>query len=129
MSTSDVQLRAIYKQSGDVFILEEQWRLDANNKISGSYNFSNEEAEFSYTHARGDWSATSRYNFRTDATILEVNKKQGKSSLTASYNLKDEGLTMSWNVKPYKAVLKGRVGSGGVSAPQASLMITHEFDL
>lgn len=129
LSGSDLELKAIYKQAGDVFILEEQWRFDENNKLSGAYNFSNEEAQFAFTHSRGPWSGTSRYNFRTEATILEISKKEGKSTLTGAYNIKDESLSLTWNKKPYKVVAKGRVGRNGVSAVQTSLSITHEFDL
>lgn len=32
---SDVQVKAIYKRTGDVFILEEQWKVDKNNRING----------------------------------------------------------------------------------------------
>lgn len=32
---SDVQLRGIYRRNGDVFILEEQWKVDKNTRVNG----------------------------------------------------------------------------------------------
>lgn len=32
---SDVQVKAIYKRAGDVFIMEEQWKVDKNTRING----------------------------------------------------------------------------------------------
>jgi hypothetical protein len=129
LSGSEVQLRAVYKQAGDVFILEEQWIFDANNKLSGAYNFSNEEAIFAYTHTRDDWSATGRYNFSTDKTTLEIGKKQGKARIAAVYGVNDGAAVLTWAAKPFKASIKGNLGRGGLKAAQAAFTITQEFDL
>lgn len=129
LNGSDLQLRAVYKQASDEFILEETWKFDKNNKLSGSYNFASEEASFAYTYTKDDWSATGRYNFQKDTTVLEVSKKEGKATFGATYALKDQAATLSWAAKPFKAVLKGNVGRGGVKATQVVLVATHEFDL
>jgi len=128
-SGSSLNLRAIYKQSGDVFILEENWKLDANNKIAGTYNFATEEATFAYTHSKGDWSATGRYNFAKESTIFDVQRKYKGATLGAAYSLNDGSASLSWSKKPLKAILKGNIGKGKNLTPQAALMVTHEFDL
>ena len=129
LNGSNLQLRAVYKQAGDVFILEESWKFDANNRMTGAYNFSTEEAQFGYTYTRDDWSATGRYNLKSDVPSLEVAKRAGKATVTALYAPRDEALTLTWAAKPLRATLKGKVGRGGVGATSASLMVTHEFDL
>jgi hypothetical protein len=128
-SGSNLQLKAIYKQAGDMFILEETWKLDANNKLGGSYNFNTEEAQFSYTYSKDDWAATGRYNFQKDTTVVEVEKKQGKNKYAAVYAPRDGATSLIWSAKPFRAVLKGSLGKGGVSANSALLSVTHEFDL
>jgi hypothetical protein len=126
---SDLQLTATYKQAGDEFVLEESWRFDDRNRLAGAYNFATEEATFAYTHTRGPWSATSRYNFQKDATVLEVARRQGKATLGAAYAVQDQTATLTWAEKPLRAQLKAKVGGGGVTAAQATLTLTHEFDL
>ena len=112
-----------------MFILEETWKLDANNKLGGHYNFNTEEAAFSYTYTKDDWAATGRYNFQKDTTIVEVEKKEGKNKYTAVYAPKDGATSLVWTAKPFKAIVSGNLGKGGVSANKAMLSITHEFDL
>ena len=126
---SNLQLKAIYRQAGDQFALEETWRLDGNNKITGHYNFKTEEAIFGYTYTKNDWTATARYNFQKDTTVFEVERKQNKNRFGAVYAPKDEAATLFWSAKPFRAALKGRVGKGGVVANSAFLTVTHEFDL
>lgn len=128
-SGSDLQLRAVYKQAGDVLILEETWKMDANNKLAASYNFSNEEALFAYSYSKHDWSATGRYNFAKDTTVLEVNKKQGKATLGASYALADGKTILSWSQKPFRAAIAANIGAGGLKVQDGSLLVTHEFDI
>lgn len=99
---SDLQLKAIYKHVGDVFVLEETWRFDSKNKLAGSYNFATEEANFAYTYSSGDYSATARYNFQSDESSLEVTKRDGKNSYSASYCPNKEDAMISWSAKPYK---------------------------
>ena len=126
---SNLQLKATYKQAGDVFTLEEVWRLDASNALGGVYNFATEEATFSYTHTRGPWSAGGKYNFQKDATTLEAARRAGKALLSASYALADDTATLTWAERPLRAQLKGQVGRSGVRAVQATLTVTHEFEL
>jgi hypothetical protein len=126
---SKLQLRSIYKQAGDMFILEETWKLDANNKLGGAYNFNTEEATFSYTYTKDDWAATGRYNFQKDTTILQVEKREGKNTYMVQYAPNDGATSLVWTAKPFKAILKGNMGKGGVSADSAVLAVTHEFDL
>jgi hypothetical protein len=128
-SGSNLQLKAIYKQAGDMFILEETWKLDANNKLGGMYNFNTEEAAFSYTYTKDDWAATGKYNFQKDTTVLEVQKTEGKNKYTVVYAPKDGATSLIWAAKPFRATLKGSLGKGGVSANSAILAVTHEFDL
>jgi hypothetical protein len=126
---SSLELKATYRQAQDALILDETWRLDANNKLVGSYNFKSEEAVFGYTYTQGDWAATGRYNFQRDATVLEVEKKQGKARLSAVYHPADGVAALNWNQKPYKATLRGTAGKGGVSAQGVIFAVTHEFEL
>lgn len=126
---SNLQLRAVYKQAGDVFILDETWKFDANNKLSGSYNFSTEEALFAYTYNKDDWSATAKYNFQKDSSAFEVSKKRGKETFAVLYIPKEETALLSWSAKPFRASLRGQAGLSGVKATQASFTVTHEFDL
>lgn len=124
-----MELKGIYRQAGDVFILEETWKLDSNNKITGHYNFNTEEAIFGYTYTKDSWSATGKYNFQKDTTLLEVEKKQGKSKYIAAYHPKDGSASLTWNAKPFKATIKGNVGRDGAEAQTAIFSVTHEFDL
>lgn len=126
---SSLNLRAIYQQSRDVFILEETWKLDPNNKLTGTYNFATEEALFGYTYTKGDWSASGRYNFSKDSVAFDVQSKQGKATFGAGYVPKDKVATLTWSAKPFRASIKGNVGKTGVSAPQAFFTVTHEFDV
>lgn len=126
---SSLELKATYLQATDSLVLNETWRLDANNKLVGSYNFKSEEAIFGYTYTKGDWAATGRYNFQKDSTVLEVEKKQGKAKLSAIYHPADGATALTWNQKPYKATLRANAGKGGVSAQGVVFAVTHEFEL
>jgi len=130
LNGSDLQLRAVYKQAGDVFILEETWKFDANNKLAGAYNFSTEEAQFAYTYTKDDWSATGRYNIKKESSVLEVAKKQGKATFGMSYALKDEVASVTWVQKPFRAQLKAKFGTNGLAKdPIATFAVTHEFEI
>ena len=126
---SSLELKATYRQAGDVFVLDETWKLDSRNKIVGHYNFATEEAIFGYTHTKGDWSATGRYNFQKEASTVEAEKRHGKHTFVAAYAIKDEAVALSWRHKPFRATLKGKAGRGGVSAQAAMLTFTHEIEV
>ena len=104
---STLQLKGIYHQAGDAFVLQETWKLDANNKLGGSYNFATEEASFAYTYVKDDWAATGRYNFKTDTTMLEVEKRVGKNKYVAFYVPRDEVTTLAWIANPLKVSISG----------------------
>ena len=126
---SALELKGIYRQAGDVFILEENWKLDSNNKITGHYNFNTEEAIFGYTYTKDAWSATGKYNFQKDTTVLEVERKQGKAKYIAMYHPKDGAASLSWNLKPFKATVRGVVSKDGVNAQNAIFSVVHDFDI
>eukprot|EP00887_Chlorella_sp_A99_P004732 scaffold4.g4732.t1 len=96
---NDLSLKAIYHQKGDVFILEESWKFDKNNKLSGTYNFQTEAATFTYTHIQGPWTAEGKYDFARDAPTLTVKRKQGKATLSAAYGLKDQAAALTTTMK------------------------------
>lgn len=102
VNNSDLQLKAVYKQQGEVFILEESWRFDAKNKLSGAYNFATEEATFAYSYTHDAYTATTKYNFQSDQATLEVAKRQGKNLYTASYCPQTEAASLTWAAKPYR---------------------------
>jgi hypothetical protein len=126
---SDLTMTAVYKQAGDEFILEEAYRIDAANRVAGSYNFASEEALFAYTHTHGPWTATARHNFKKDESTAEVARRAGKAVWAASYCPRDESATLSWAEGALKATAKGRAGRGGVFATQVALQVVHTFDI
>lgn len=126
---SNLQLKATYKQATNAIVLDEILELDAKNKITGSYNFINEEAVFSYTYTTGTWSAAAKYNFQTDSSTYSVTKKQGKANLSASFSPRSEDATLKWAQKPYTITAKSKIGQSGVGIKGIDLMYTHTWNL
>lgn len=125
---NDVQLRAVYRKKGNVFVLEETWRVDPRNRLSGSYNFSTEEAVVTFAHDQGPWTATAGYNLKREAPVLGLSRKQGKNVLGAVYAVKNDELTLQWARKPVRATVRASgVSKGQIDGLSANLLITHEF--
>ncbi|KAL6777395.1 hypothetical protein ACKKBF_B21340 [Auxenochlorella protothecoides x Auxenochlorella symbiontica] len=128
---SDVQVKAIYKRAGDVFIMEEQWKVDKNTRINGSYNFASEEAAASVTHTNGPWTASAAYNFARAAPLLSISRKAGADTVGATYAVNEDVGTVHWSRKPVRATLRAAnvTGKPAWSSLSASIVATHEFDL
>lgn len=127
---STLHLKATIKDWAKTILLEEQFDIDGRNRVTGSYNFSNEEAIFAYTHSAGQFSYMATYNFMKDMPTLSVTKRQKSATMSASYNPKSEEATLTWSKKPYTMAWKTRIGaSSGVAIRSIDVSYLHTFDL
>ncbi|EFN57639.1 expressed protein [Chlorella variabilis] len=129
LNGNDLSLKGSYQFAGDVFILQETWKFNKQNKLVGTYNFAKEEAVFSLEHTRGSLKLGALYSLKTEKPVVSIEKKRGKDTFSAAYGIKDEATTLSWQHKPFKTIVRGKAGKGGVKGVTAAVLITHEFEL
>eukprot|EP00890_Picochlorum_soloecismus_P001553 jgi/Picsp_1/2399/NSC_05860-R1_expressed protein [Chlorella variabilis] len=129
ISNSQLLLKATYKTDKTSLVLDETFEINKNNKITGQYNFANEEAVFAYTYLSGDWNGTAKYNFQKDSSTYSIVKRQGKSKISVSYSPRSEDITFAWSKRPYTIRMKGSSGMSGVSLASVDLNFIHDFDV
>lgn len=126
----DLNVTAIYKTSGDQFILKETWTIDKNNKVSGQYNFSNEEAVFGYDVSRSGVTVSGTYNILKESPTLAIKKNASPNTYAASFGMKDKSVALTWNHTSdlkYAIRLTGKMSRRLLESPALTVIATKEF--